>query len=379
MAIPVRNEQGELAKTLAALAWQRDRGGKRVDPSRYEVVLLANNCADDSAEVARGFAERHAWLNLHVAEAQLPPGLDHVGTARRLAMDAALQRFANRGCARGIIASTDADSQVAPDWIASLLEVFREGVDAVGGRVLTDPAQRAALPPDVRRLYLLDVAYRLLCAECEAYLDPCPHDPRPRHHQFQGANLAVTAAAYERAGRLPALPVEEDVALEQALGWTGARIRHSPDVRVFTSARCQGRALGGMATQLEAWHLASQHVQGGTKPYRVPSATDVCGRLVKRRLLRTWWARTYSEAAGKACAPHQAGRSSPFARFYSDLGADGPVAAGEGVEVREAIRELRLRLHALRRCGPLPPLEEIQPVSVLLPTVEVAEARPAAA
>ncbi|MGI9174390.1 MAG: glycosyltransferase, partial [Rhodothermales bacterium] len=321
------------------------------------------------------------WLRLHVAEVHLPPEHAHVGTARRLAMDAAYQRISALGRPHGIIASTDADSQVAPDWIASLLKAFREGTDAVGGRVLTDPMQRAALPPDVRRLYLLDVAYRLLCAECEAYLDPCPHDPWPRHHQFQGASMAVTAAAYKRAGRLPVLPVEEDVALEQALAWTGARIRHSPDVRVFTSARCQGRALGGMATQLETWSLASQHAQGGAEPYKVASAADVYGRLLRRRLMRAWWIEEQQKASGSPYVglmyPVKQPRRGSFAQFYSDLEATEPVMRDVGIS--EAIRALRRSLQVLRRTGPLPPLEEIQPVPILTPSVERTQRRTAAA
>ena len=385
VAIPVRNEARELTKALSALACQVDQEGRRLDSSRYEVVLLANNCSDGSASLARRLARTASGLRLHVADVQLPPEWAHVGTARRLAMDAAYKRISAANRPYGIIASTDADSQVAPDWIASLLEAFREGADAVGGRVLTDPVQRATLPPDVRWLYLLDVAYRLLCAECEAYLDPCLHDPRPRHHQFQGANMAVTALAYQRAGRLPVLPVEEDVALKDALAWTGARIRHSPDVRVFTSARCQGRALGGMATQLETWSLASQCAQSEAELYKVASAAEVCGRFVQRRLLRARWAAAQQQARdnpyvrGKPGAAYSAKQALPysFAQFYSGLEATKP--AMERVDIREAIRALRLCLQVLRRTGPLPPPEEIQPVPILASAVEMAQRRTVAA
>ena len=42
--------------------------------------------------------------------------------------------------------SPDADSVVAPDWIARQLEAIAAGAEAIGGEVHLDPAEAAALP-----------------------------------------------------------------------------------------------------------------------------------------------------------------------------------------------------------------------------------------
>ena len=65
------------------------------DPAlrRYEIIVLANNCRDGTARVARRLADAHADLALHVVEIELPPTEAHVGTARRLAMDEACRRL----------------------------------------------------------------------------------------------------------------------------------------------------------------------------------------------------------------------------------------------------------------------------------------------
>ena len=53
--VPVRNEAETLYATLKALANQTDLKGRRFHPKRYEIIVLANNCSDDSAAIANPF------------------------------------------------------------------------------------------------------------------------------------------------------------------------------------------------------------------------------------------------------------------------------------------------------------------------------------
>ena len=53
MVIPARNEAVGVGATVDALADQRDGSGHPLDRRRYEVILLANNCSDDTAGAAR--------------------------------------------------------------------------------------------------------------------------------------------------------------------------------------------------------------------------------------------------------------------------------------------------------------------------------------
>lgn len=249
VVIPVRDEAANLPGTLRALASQFDLAGNPLDRDRYEVILLVNNSVDASADVARAYRFCNPNLVLHVVEVNFPADDAHVGNARRLLMDAAAARLP----AGGMIATTDADTIVAPDWIAATLAEVAAGADAVGGRILVDPAGFAEHGPHARLYHLRDVTYRYLVTELESLLAPDPFDPWPRHFQHFGASLAVTVEAYRRAGGIPPLPSLEDVALYDALRRSGARIRHSPTVRVTTSSRPSDRTGFGFAVQLGRW------------------------------------------------------------------------------------------------------------------------------
>ena len=278
--IPVRNEAEALTKTLTSLAHQVDLSGHALDPDCYEVLLLANNCTDDTAEVARCFARRTPSLTLHVAEISLPSSCAHVGTARKLLMDQACRRLLSCRQGRGVIASTDGDTCVAPDWAAQMLREIADGADAVGGRIRVE---RQRVEDREARLYSLrDTAYQRGLARLEHLLDPDPADPWPRHHQFFGGSLGITAEAYLAVGGLPPLPCLEDVALEVALKRMDARIRHSPAVRVSTSPRQRGRTPLGLSAQLREWGQMGRSGQA----HWVQQPAAVAARFRAKRRLR---------------------------------------------------------------------------------------------
>jgi hypothetical protein len=283
--VPVRNEADRLDSTLTALAHQKDLDGYPFSSNRYEVILFANNCSDDSAAIARRFAERHPNLILHIVEKTLPSDQAYIGWVRKQLMDEAHRRLISIGRKRGVIASTDGDSCVAHNWLAATLYEVACGADAVGGRILTDQSDRAILAPYARACHLREVGYRFLVAELEAHLDPDPFDILPRHFQHYGASLAVTAEMYKQAGGMPAVRTPEDVALYRALVRVDARFRHSLLVRVTTSARQIGRAQGGLANQLRQWTEMGVQQQ----PFLVESAGAIATRLQANHQLRRLW------------------------------------------------------------------------------------------
>lgn len=282
--IPVKDEAQTLSQNLTAFANQTCLAGKPLCPSRYELAILANNCADESAQIARQFAKQHPHLAIHVAEITLPPDRAYIGYVRKLLMDEAYLRLMSLGKSRGIIASTDGDTKVSATWIAATLHEIGSGVDAVGGRILTDRHSRHALHPQAKSYFLLEVGYRSLVAQIEAYLDPDPYDPLPRHYQHYGASLAVTAEMYAKAGGIPPVRTPEDEAFYQALLRVDARIRHSPLVQVTTSARASGRSPVGLAAQLRKWTEMSE---GST--FTVAPAAAMIGWFKSRRKLRSLW------------------------------------------------------------------------------------------
>lgn len=283
--VPVRNEAATLAITLSALAKQVHLNGSVFERDRYEIIVLANNCSDTSAAIAHQFAEHHPDLNLHIVEKTLPPQEAHIGRVRQLLMNEAHRRLNQLGRKRGVIASTDGDSRVSSTWTAAILEEMAQGADAVGGRIMLDPVGLAQLAPYTRACHLREVGYRSLISELESYLDPNPDDPAPRHFQHYGASFAVTAEIYAQAGGLPLVRTPEDVALYKALLRVNARFRHSPKVRVMTSARQIGRTELGLANQLSVWTVMGQQHQ----PFLVESGTEIAARLRSRYQLRLLW------------------------------------------------------------------------------------------
>jgi hypothetical protein len=282
--IPVKDEAQTLRETLRALSTQTSLTGKPLNPLLYEVIILANNCADESAAIAHQFAEQHPLLAIHVAEITLPPEQAYIGYVRKLLMDEAYNRLMLLGRRRGIIASTDGDTTVSPTWIAATLDEIARGADAVGGRIITNRQSRHALAPQAKACFLQEVGYRSLVAEIEFLIDPDPYDPWPRHYQHYGASLAVTAETYAQCGGMPCVRTPEDEAFYRSLLRINARFRHSPLVRVTTSARASGRSPAGLANQLRKWTEMSTG-----SSFNVEPADATISRFQSRRALRSFW------------------------------------------------------------------------------------------
>jgi glycosyltransferase involved in cell wall biosynthesis len=108
VVVPCYNESAYISGTMNSLRAQRFQGD-------WEVVVVDNNCTDDTAEIARRLGAR-------------------VITERRQGVCSARQRGAEAG--RGeIIVSADADTIYPPDWLATIDASFQvdELVVAVAG------------------------------------------------------------------------------------------------------------------------------------------------------------------------------------------------------------------------------------------------------
>lgn len=252
VAIPAYNEATQIERCLAALAMQRDEAGAPVPEGAFEIVVLANNCSDATADVVRTFAAMVPHP-ISVVEERLPPDKHSAGLARKRAMDVAAALLVARG-ATGIILTTDADSSVGPTWFAATMREFVKGVDCVAGYIDANPLELVSLGRAFLGRGRLEDTYLRLIAEIDARCDPRPHDPWPNHRVSSGASLAVTLAAYTAIGGLPPRSVGEDSALTETLDRAGFKVRHSMDVSVSTSCRFDGRAQGGAADTMRLRH-----------------------------------------------------------------------------------------------------------------------------
>jgi len=248
VVVPARDEEELIAACLRALAEQTGVG-----PEEYEVLLVVDGCIDGTAERAMEVAGAHPRLRLHLLEG---PGLGS-GHARRTGMEAACERLVGIGRPAGLIASTDADTVVAGDWLSAQLTAAVRGARAIGGRI---ELAGGSLPKTVlhwhsergrsRHQKILSDPDRLGAAE---------------HWQFSGASLALTAETYAKVGGLEPRATLEDERLEEVLLEQRIPIERLLSVRATTSSRLQGRANQGLAHDLAAAAARLNRTNGQTR------------------------------------------------------------------------------------------------------------------
>lgn len=283
IVIPVRDEAENIAATLRAFTGQVDAAGKPLDFQTFEILILINNCSDDSAEIIKKFRRENPRLNLHSTEIELPAENANIGFARRVLMNAAYERLSRN--AAGVIMTTDGDTIVAVDWIAANLREIEMGAEAVGGRIFISGAELEKMNRLCRETHLRDEEYRLLAAEIESLIDELPFDRAPRHHQHFNASFACATGIYRKAGGVPDVKFLEDCAFFESLQRIDARFRHSPDVKVYTSSRHVGRSEVGLSFQLNLW----KNLNEAGEDFLVESAEAIIERFAAKRDLRKIW------------------------------------------------------------------------------------------
>ncbi len=233
VVVPARDEEQRIGPCLEALGAQRG-----ITPGAFAVVVVLDRCTDGTRAVALAAAER---LDVPVDVVDAPAA--GVGAARRHGMDRACARLLAAGNPDGLIATTDADTVVAPDWLAEQLALVAAGAAAIGGEIVlsADDAGRLAPATLARRDARARVRRDAVVAR----------DPGAEHHFFSGASMAVTARAYRAVGGLEPVGALEDEAFEARLVRAGVPITRSAAVRVATAARTDGRASRGLARDLE--------------------------------------------------------------------------------------------------------------------------------
>jgi len=199
------------------------------------IVVVADRCADDTAEVAaRALARGPAGAIARVDFAS-------AGRARAEGVATALAFWRAADPATTWLANTDADTWVPADWIARQLRTAADGYAAVAGIVDVDSFAGHRHRVRLRRLFR------------STYEIP---ENRPHPH-VHGCNLGVRGDAYLDSGGWPAISLAEDHALWNAMRARGWKCLSDRWLRVITSGRPIGRARGGFADTLVALEAAS--------------------------------------------------------------------------------------------------------------------------
>ena len=174
VVVPTYNRAGELRKTLRSLAGIQT-------PDAWEVIVIDNNSTDDTRQTVVDVSQAFQSSSATCFERE---------QGRSAAMNTGI-----RAAAGEIIATTDDDVHVEPDWLAAAGESLDSlDCDYVGGKVLPVwPASRPDWIPDHGGKQWAVIAL----------LDYGP-DPIPfftlAHRVPIGVNMAFRRAAFDRAG-----------------------------------------------------------------------------------------------------------------------------------------------------------------------------------
>lgn len=263
VVVPARNEEDRIAACIDALAAQT------VTAAGFEVILVADACEDRTEAVARAHAAE-LGINLTVLHG-VGAG---TGPARRLGMDAAAERLEALGLPNGLIATTDADTTPASDWLERQLAHLDSGAEAIGGMIELDPGDAERLPAAVRRRRRADAEQRLQTVRHS--------DPAAAHHHFAGASIGIRAQTYRRVGGIDPSPALEDEFFAERLRRHQVPVLRPADVRVRTAARTQGRAQRGLSVDLavSSWlacrrYRAAQFDMGRLKELKQSTTVSV--------------------------------------------------------------------------------------------------------
>ena len=232
IGIPARNEEQLVGRSIESVLESADA---LFEPSHVRIVIGCDSCTDTTADIARAIACVDERVEV------IEGGWSSAGACRAAAIQHALDAVRQTAALSAVwVATTDADTIVPCDWLASHAAHWSRGDDAVAGIVdlFEDEADVLSV---FGRHYVLG------------------HDS---HSHVHGANLGIRADAYLSVGGFPAIELAEDHALWHALRDAGFTCRSSVALRVSTSARLTGRARGGFADTLRDLTIDRSHDAG---------------------------------------------------------------------------------------------------------------------
>ena len=135
VTIPAKDEEASILRTLHSLKDQFNNESKVFDPALYEVLVLCNNCIDDTLKKCNDFKRKYPDFPLHVLVSNSKI-INNVGVARRILMNIACSRVTKKG----FIVTTDADTVADRFFLNGIYQYLNTDVGLVCGRILVDDA-----------------------------------------------------------------------------------------------------------------------------------------------------------------------------------------------------------------------------------------------
>jgi cellulose synthase/poly-beta-1,6-N-acetylglucosamine synthase-like glycosyltransferase len=119
--VPVRNETDNILNLM------NDLWAQKLDPARFEVIIVDDNSQDDTPEKVKGFINGH---NPHFKLLEIQNG-KHQVTPKKRALTKGVENSKGE-----IIVTTDGDCRVSPDWLDIIDQEFKdEQIEFIAGPV----------------------------------------------------------------------------------------------------------------------------------------------------------------------------------------------------------------------------------------------------
>ena len=287
VVIPCYDEP-DIGRTIASLA--------SCDPPGIDVgiVVVVNSSEHAPAraleqntktivEIEELKAKLPVWLNFFVLEAHgLPAKWAGVGWARKIGMDWALSHFNMHGNSNGIIASLDADTLVAPNYLASILHHFIENTRSVAATVYfehcTEDNGNAHNTAEAVVYYELYMRYFKHALRSVGF---------PEAIYTIGSAFAVKAKPYADMGGMNRKKAGEDFYFLHKMVRLGAVTELNTTV-VYPSARVSERVPFGTGPALKKWADGDQNLLY-VYPYEAFQALEGFFKLIPNLYRQRTW------------------------------------------------------------------------------------------
>ncbi|MBS2031476.1 MAG: glycosyltransferase family 2 protein [Deltaproteobacteria bacterium] len=233
IVVPAHNEArgiAETVKNLRALAWP---------PERFRVLVLADNCSDDTANRARA------------AGAQVIERIDRANRGKGYALQLAFDHLLGQGWADAMVV-VDADTLVSPN----LLRAFAAQIGAGAQAVQAD--YRVRNVDDAWRTRLMAIAFGAFHTERSL-----ARERLGLSCGLRGNGMCFTAGTLRAVPHL-AFSLVEDLEYGLRLGEAGVRVHHAVDAQVFGEMVAGERASRSQRLRWERGRRALARTRGPT-------------------------------------------------------------------------------------------------------------------
>ncbi len=246
VVVPAHNESGQIADTVASVL------AADYPPSLRRVIVLADNCTDDTAEVARQ-AGAQCLERSDPRQRGKGQALNWLFTTRQDLLDRT-----------DAVVIVDADTQMDPEFLKQVSDsLSREGVQAVQGYYGASNIREGWRPA------LMEAALAVF-----HHLRPLGRNRLGATAGLRGNGMAFDAGLIRKLG-WPAFSIVEDVEFTLELLMQGIRVEYNPSAKVA----------GEMASGSYAARTQRSRWEGG----RFGLLRTYGWRLLRRSLRRDGW------------------------------------------------------------------------------------------